>query len=851
MHFIDAPVGIDLGTTNSEVALLDPSEQAIIAYQDRFGRRTIPSAVAWDPKSDSIVVGRAARRRRGKKHPPVESVKRRMGTTEKLLLGQKEVLPEEVSAHILREASSRMSAFLSTDDREARVGRAVITVPAYFDGPQVEATHRAGKLAELEVLALLQEPTAAAMYHSWRSGIESGNFLIFDLGGGTFDVSILQYFGGEYQVVAIGGDNYLGGDDFDRALSNLLRDHAVERGYTLDLDLKNDADRVRYGHLVKLATNVKEALTSRDVVMLSEEDVFEDQDGEPVSFELEVSLEDLRNATSPLVDRALQRCEEALSEAKENASIGIGDIDQVVLVGGSTRSPVVTEAVHEALVKKSKADVALQEEVDACVAYGAAVYAARLGNLRLGLAAGKGDDSADRVVVDVLSKLVSPSEEVSIELAVHAPENASSIALMLDTTELAAAELEDDKALLRTVIKEAGEHSFDIEVRGGAQNTRLPIQIFRGERRVHSTELSQAAVLSKAIGVEVQRAGRTAVRTLLAKGAGLPASSTATFATADQSGTVVLRILQDRLPIKTLTMEVPKDLPVGAEVALSVKIDETMRFEVTAKVLDHELWTTLDPPKSARENADAMLALGTELRERLSGAQRTYFVDRWESLRTTLLEALEIDPGRAGAIVEEMKGLLSAYVDERAPELTPPARYVERSLALLKERVLQSAEDAPLGMTIDAWNKRIKSLREEADEAWMARDAANWARISARIDGLIKTIERRAMSFEGGVETDDELRQALRITNARGALALLQKRFVEFNYSRLEPVRAAQTLEIEALKSELGSLFERLERADEVREKRRAADAADVFYDKALKRLAALPSMGVVEDRGK
>jgi molecular chaperone DnaK len=287
--FVDRPVGIDLGTTNSEIALLDPSERDLHVYADKFGRRTVPSAVAWDPKAGALVVGRAARSRRGAEHAPIESIKRRMGQAVKVDIGPLSLSPEEVSSKILGELVARMREDLSSKsagELEIRVARAVITVPAYFDAPQVEATRKAGELAGLEVIGVLQEPTAAAIYHTWKAQLGNGNFLVYDLGGGTFDVSILRCLAGEYQVLAIDGDNYLGGDDLDRRFAGTLREMLAARGYALELDVRGDAeDAQRFQRLVHLAQEIKESLSTSEVIALQKENVLVDREGEPVSIE--------------------------------------------------------------------------------------------------------------------------------------------------------------------------------------------------------------------------------------------------------------------------------------------------------------------------------------------------------------------------------------------------------------------------------------------------------------------------------------------------------------------------------------------------------------------------------------
>src|SRR6185295_18024314 len=184
-----------------------------------------------------------------------------------------ELTPEEVSSKILLELRDRMRETLAqkplksgASTLELPVTRAVITVPAYFDAPQVEATRRAGELAGLEVIGILQEPTAAAIYHTWKRRLGDGNFLVYDLGGGTFDVSILRCVGGEYQVLAIDGDNYLGGDDLDRRFAEHLRKDLAGRGYALELDVKgSEDDRRLFGAIVHLAQEIKESLSTTDV----------------------------------------------------------------------------------------------------------------------------------------------------------------------------------------------------------------------------------------------------------------------------------------------------------------------------------------------------------------------------------------------------------------------------------------------------------------------------------------------------------------------------------------------------------------------------------------------------------
>jgi molecular chaperone DnaK len=237
----------------------------------------------------------------------------------------------------------------------------------------------------LEPIGILQEPTAAAIYHTWKRKLGDGCFLVYDFGGGTFDVSILRCVGGEYQGLAIDGDNYLGGDDLDRRFADHLRSELVERGYALELDVLNDADdRRRFGRLVHLAQEIKESLSTREVVNIAKQGIVEDKNGEPVDYEGEIGRDHYEKVVGDLVESTINCCLRAVEQAKEKASVGLAEIDNVILVGGSTRLPLVVRRVAEALVEPCKGDEPLQDEVDTCVALGAAIHAAQIGGLRIG-----------------------------------------------------------------------------------------------------------------------------------------------------------------------------------------------------------------------------------------------------------------------------------------------------------------------------------------------------------------------------------------------------------------------------------------------------------------------------------
>jgi molecular chaperone DnaK len=214
MPVIDKPIGIDLGTTNSAVAIMSMTDNAIEVYRDRFGRLTTPSCVAINPRTSKIIIGREAYNYRGNPNmpEPIVSIKRRMGFPDPVRLGDQEKTPIEISALILSELKRQIEEHLAAQGQFS-VKRAVITVPAYFNHDQKVATLEAGKEAGLEVLELLAEPTAAAMYNAWLDNTQDSVYLVYDLGGGTFDVSVIRKLGREFTTLGTGGNNFLGGDD--------------------------------------------------------------------------------------------------------------------------------------------------------------------------------------------------------------------------------------------------------------------------------------------------------------------------------------------------------------------------------------------------------------------------------------------------------------------------------------------------------------------------------------------------------------------------------------------------------------------------------------------------------------
>ena len=348
-------IGIDLGTTNSCVSVIEGGEATVIVNTDGF--RTTPSVVAF--RNGEIIVGENARRQAATNLDTVFSVKRHMGTDHKIHINStnKDYTPQEISAMILQNLKATAEAYLGTPVTEA-----VITVPAYFNDAQRQATKDAGKIAGLEVKRIINEPTAAALaYGIDKNQDKEQTILVYDLGGGTFDVSVLSLADGTYEVLSTAGNNKLGGDDFDNRLVNYL---VNEFKKTNGIDLSSDKSamfrlKLAAEEAKKTLSNVTTANVNIPFITMT--------NGMPVHFDVTVSRATFESLIKDLVDSTCVAVRDALKQAKITAR----DLDQVLLVGGSTRVPCVQELVRRELGKEPNRSI----NPDEVVAMGAAIQA--------------------------------------------------------------------------------------------------------------------------------------------------------------------------------------------------------------------------------------------------------------------------------------------------------------------------------------------------------------------------------------------------------------------------------------------------------------------------------------------
>lgn len=346
-------VGIDLGTTNSLIASLEEGQPWVIPDED--GELLLPSYVGMGDGGQLLVGKSAWRQYAAAPERTVKSIKRQMGTDYTVTLGDRAYRPQEISAIILRSLKQRAEAML-----EAEVTQAVITVPAYFTDAQRQATKEAGEIAGFEVLQILNEPTAAALVFDLESE-ESENVLVYDLGGGTFDVSIVEITGDVTEVLASHGNNRLGGDDFDRQLQRYLADRFRQLH---EAEVPNDA--ATQARLLQAAEQAKIALSEHAFTTVREP--FLVSKGETaLHLETDIAREDFENLIKPLLKETLDAIDRALADADMTAD----DIDRAILVGGSTRIPLV-----QYLVEGHLPDTPVSSfEPDLCVGLGAALQA--------------------------------------------------------------------------------------------------------------------------------------------------------------------------------------------------------------------------------------------------------------------------------------------------------------------------------------------------------------------------------------------------------------------------------------------------------------------------------------------
>ena len=731
-------IGIDLGTTNSAVAMLDPNERDLVLCKDTLGRSTTPSCVWCDPRTGEVTIGHRAHARRGAMPEPISSIKRSMGTQMTVDFGGEPCSPATISAYILRElkrqieaeAEQRSSAGLQYD-----VGRAIITVPAYFGLPAIEATREAGQQAGLDVTELLHEPTAAAIHYSWKHNLGDGTYLVYDLGGGTFDVSILRRTAGEFMVLGISGDNFLGGDDFDRRLAEHLRQILIAEGYELELDVEANAeDRLRFNQLMTLAEKAKKELSEHDEIILRDQGTLRDKNGDPVIVEVALSRTTFEDLIDDLLDRTLECCEEALTKAHQKSGVTIEQVDHILLVGGSTYVPAVIAKVTQAFCSdaidrgrpRSRSTAPIRDEPETAVALGAALRAAASG-------LGVGDDDGcvrlwfrgsgvtkreqatisgyveplrpDAALEDGQLRLTTITGDLLEEVALRPGLRFTfrQVAIQAESLNEFKFELWDNSGELVTVLKRTVVHTSDHnETVGHALST---------------------AVLAKPILLDGTDGDRLVRQVLLPEGTSLPAKAQFTFAVADSHGRLRLPIYQENRIIKELQAEIG-EVAVGTPVDVEIACDEQVQIQVQFSLGMQTFGGKIEPPppdtvptEHEIQQIDARFReilhhLDAEDVRRLSNAYQRIYQD--------------LDEARSGAdypkVVQRAADLEGLIREARLSEpLQPPLETVEKNFASCLELLPQAAQIKP-DLAVSSLQHDLEIALDQSRQAYKRRD---------------------------------------------------------------------------------------------------------------------------------
>jgi len=347
-------IGIDLGTTNSCVAVMEGGEPTVIANAE--GSRTTPSVVSFQAGGERLVGQVAKRQSITNPDKTIISIKRHMGTGYKVDIDGKNYSPQEISAMVLQKIKADAESYLGET-----VTQAVITVPAYFNDSQRQATKDAGKIAGLEVLRIINEPTAAALAYGLDKTDNNHKILVYDLGGGTFDVSILDLGDGVFEVLSTNGDTKLGGDDFDEKIMHYIADT-----FKADNGIDLMQDKMALQRLKEAAEKAKIELSASTQTNINLPFITADASG-PKHIDLTLTRAKFNEITNDLVQRSIEPMKKALADAK----LSLSDIEKIILVGGSTRIPAVVDAVKDFTGKEPSKGV----NPDECVAVGAAIQA--------------------------------------------------------------------------------------------------------------------------------------------------------------------------------------------------------------------------------------------------------------------------------------------------------------------------------------------------------------------------------------------------------------------------------------------------------------------------------------------
>lgn len=772
-------VGIDLGTTNSVVAVLNPTDTDIVLHRDPTSKSpTTPSCVWQDPRNGEMVVGRKAIARAGLNPPPVRSIKRLMGKKETVRLGDASVTPEQVSAVILSAMKHQVEqdvAEWDTSDQRWIVDRAIVTVPAYFAQPQIDATRRAAEMVGIELMDLLHEPTAAACYHCWHTGTREGTFLVYDLGGGTFDVSIVRVTGGAFEILGISGDTRLGGDDIDTAVALTIAQQLADEGYAMNLDPRGDpSDLARLNQLRFMAEGMKKALSAGDNHLLTGN--MTDKNGAPVLVELAWDRADFDAVARPVVEKTLHYCHDALALASNRAGICLSDIDQVILAGGSTHIPLVREMITSELCsvpgapagERARCSEPYYHDVETIVALGAAVRAASVGGLAI-------IDPARTVRMSLHGNGVlspgSPDISGTVEPLPGGPYVEGGTVRLLAGDEEEEAEIAPggvfDFLDLRVDPGTQAQYTFEVLDAAGdlVATVGRSVAHVSDEEQKAGTVSAPISKLARALMLEVDRDGKLRRAELVPALADLPLSKDYEFIHPGQTELVLLPIYQGSKLIQEIRVPVPLETPRGTPVRLTVAIDMYALITVRGMIGTATFDALVEqPPDRDLPNQDELASLRARLEREfqealpyLTSGQRNVAQVRWDNTVKALDTALASgDKDQVLHQIEDLENIQDRYA-HRDGQLTPPKASFDQSVAdcrSLNSAMRRRAADLGKAHPYDELERSIDFHREHGEQAYRNSDQQGYAEAL----GMLQDLHRHLENVRGDLNTISDTR---------------------------------------------------------------------------------------------
>ena len=741
-------IGIDLGTTYSAVTI--PEERAADGFftvrscpgysvvLDPFKIRITPSVVAEDD-AGNLIVGRRAKNRAGMFPEPVMFAKRSMGENVTFKLNKRgEMTPTEISAEILKYLKK-----IAEDRLKEPVDEAVITVPAYFHLRAKQATEEAGRLAGLKVAQIAQEPVAAALMYCVGDTRDPLRVMTYDLGGGTFDIAVLEKRDGTItsdSVMTFDGDRFLGGYNFDNMLVDWLIEQLNERGYELALDPNNPQDRIIRSKLMVIAEETKIKLSDQENLLFQELPTgITDHQGNPVSLEgLSIDRVTFEAMIEPKIDYSIELCLKALN--KVDPKIPKESLDEILMVGGSSRIPMVTRKLEEAFGRKPRL-----VEPDLCVALGAGILAGTksrvFGRLRLDTIPKETDLPWITVTGRIEREAIGESlEGCSVKLAASDGSYQRALKTGMEGAfvfeEVTLTEEEDTEFTLSASAPDGSAislHTFQVRQSAQAKN-----------------EINEIPpVLSKPILMEVV----DGFLTIAPERTALPFSQQIKVETSDTSGVIHIRILEENNLLGEILMtDIPKDLPVGSKIEVEVMIQNNYQIHGRAYVpaLAREITVVIDIPVPIQKSLDEVegdyqkLAGRADEVLRSAGAGVRFGDARAKRLQNLMQETKELTQAsnpEVPMIQDRLDEIESLIRDLGAgPRFQPPRSTFDAKVNDAQELLEQAISHKP-HIAQEGFDKQIEMICAEADKAYKAQNLAAWKDNYNRLESLCKRLE--------------------------------------------------------------------------------------------------------------